>query len=213
MMNIFNHDNPEAIDNWLLSSAKDAKQWRRVCWILCFSLCMLVAALIFQSRKPPIVYVAEVSDSGQVRTVGKAEHEYNPQFEVIKYFLSSFVKNIRAIPTDAVVLKENYLSAYNFVTVKGKTILNSYAREYDPFKKYNQNIAVSINVSSVIVRSESTYQITWSEERYENGIKTKTERYTGLFTTVIQKPSTEEMVRVNPLGIYIDFFNLSKEIQ
>ena len=134
-------------------------------------------------------------------------------FLTIKYFLSSFVKNIRAVPTDPIVLKENYLSAYNFVTVKGKTVLNTYAREYDPFKKIKQNIAVSVTISSVIIRSDSTYQVTWDEERFENNIKASTERYIGLFTVVIQKPATEEVIRVNPLGLYIDFFNISKELQ
>jgi type IV secretion system protein TrbF len=201
-------------DNWHFSPSKEVKLWRRICWILAFILFLAVAGLIIQSKQPPVVYVVEVSDTGQVRNVGKAAYiEYQPQIETIKYFLSSFVKNIRAIPTDPIVLKESILNAYNFVTVKGKAVLNSYAREYDPFKKMKQNIAISVTVSSIIIRSDSVYQVEWYEERYDNGIKTSTERYVGLFTIIIQKPKTEDIIRANPLGIWVNFFNISKELQ
>ena len=77
-------DNPEIPDSWPFASNKDAKLWKLSCGVLSFILILAVTGLIIQSRRPPVVYVVEVSDMGQVRTVGKAEIlEYQPQFETI----------------------------------------------------------------------------------------------------------------------------------
>jgi len=210
----YNQDATSLLNNWLLGSSVEAKLWRRACVVLSFILFLTIVGLILQSKRYPTVYVVEVNEHGSVKLVGKATKLiYHPKLETIKYFLSLFINNIRSIPTDSIVLKENILNAYQFVTSKGKSILNNYTKEYDPFAKIKQIIAVSVTISSVIKRSESTYQVTWVEERFENGNQVTSERYSGLFNVVIKKPKTEKILKVNPLGIWIDFFNFSKEIK
>jgi len=209
----YNQDSTSLLNNWLLGSSVEARLWRRACVVLSFILCLTIVGLILQSKRYPTVYVVEVNEHGSVNVVGEATKlTYHPKLETIKYFLSLFVNNIRSIPTDSIVLKENILNAYQFVTPKGKSILNNYTKEYDPFAKIKKLIAVSVTILSVIKRSESTYQVTWVEERFENGSRATSERYSGLFNILIKKPKTDNILKVNPLGLWIDFFNISKEV-
>jgi type IV secretion system protein TrbF len=200
------------LDNWLHGSTIEAKLWRRACLVISFITCLAIIGLIIQSKRDPTVYVVEVTEHGSVKITGKAEMlDYHAQSAVLNYFLSDFVKNIRGVPTDAMVLKENLFTAYQFLTSNGKIILNAHFKEHDPFTKIKQNTTVTVSISNIIKRTESSYQVTWVEELLRNGVRAERERYSGLFTIIIQKPKTEDIIKVNPLGIWIDFLNFSKE--
>jgi type IV secretion system protein TrbF len=46
--------------------------------------------------------------------------------------LPRFLENVRAIPGDPVIVRQNCLAAYDFITDKGAVALNDYARTNDP---------------------------------------------------------------------------------
>ncbi len=73
-----------------------------------------------------------------------------------------------AIPADPVVVRQNWLAAYDFVTDKGAVALNDYARANDPFTKVGK-VQVAVDISSVIRASNDSFRIAWIERRYENG--------------------------------------------
>jgi type IV secretion system protein TrbF len=54
--------------------------------------------------------------------------------------------------------------------------------------------------------------VRWIERQYLDGALRTTERWTGIVTLVLQVPRTEERVRRNPLGIYVDALHWSREI-
>src|SRR3546814_8477855 len=58
----------------------------------------------------------------------------------------SFIRNVRALPLDPVVLRDHWLEAYDFASSRGATALNAYARERDPFSR--------VGKATVAVRSE-----------------------------------------------------------
>ena len=78
------------------------------------------------------------------------EHITDPQ---IAWHLARFIQEVRGIPADPVVLRQNWLDAYNYVTDKGALALNDYARTSDPFSKVGKN-QVSVDVASVIAALE-----------------------------------------------------------
>jgi type IV secretion system protein VirB5 len=71
---------------------------------------------------------------------------------------------------------------------------------------------VSVEITSVLARSPSTYQVQWRETTYDQGVATSSTNWTGLFTTKIQPPKNEQELRVNPLGIFITTFQWSREL-
>ncbi|ETR74022.1 MAG: Conjugal transfer protein [Candidatus Magnetoglobus multicellularis str. Araruama] len=180
-----------------------------------FVLCVTVLGMIYLANQSKIIpYIVEVDTSGSVRLVGKAEQvDYQPKLETIKYFLSLFVTEIRSIPADPVLLKKHFLNAYNFVTSKGRNLLNEYARQYDPFTKQKECV-ISVEISNVVKMSEISYQVQWIEQTFsKNGGMIEQNQYTGIFSITFSTPRDESVLQTNPLGLYIDFFNISKNLK
>ncbi len=52
----------------------------------------------------------------------------------------------------------------------------------------------------------------WIERRYENGALAATDRWTAILSIVLQPPGNEAQLRKNPLGIYVNGLNWSREL-
>ena len=123
-------------------------------------------------------YVVEVDRLGEVRAVGPALEAYQPSDAQIAHFLARFIENVRSLSIDPVIVRTNWLRAYDFVTDRGAQALNEYAREADPFTKIGSR-TVTAEVTSVVRASSDSFEIRWKENTYENGAIAKTERFTG----------------------------------
>ena len=89
--------------------------------------------------------------------------------------------------------------------------LNDYARSNDPFTRVGRQ-QVAVDVSSVIRASPDSFRVAWVERRYENGQLAETTRWTAILTIVVQTPRTPDALRKNPLGLFINAINWSKEL-
>ena len=69
-----------------------------------------------------------------------------------------------------------------------------------------------MDVSSVIRASPTSFRIAWTERRYQDGNLASTERWSAILTVVEQMPRTADALRKNPLGIYVNAINWSKEL-
>ena len=121
------------------------------------------------------------------------------------------VEQVRAIPADAIIVRQNWLRAYEFTTDRGAAALNDYARANDPFTKVGRQ-QIAVEVSSVIRASPDSFRVAWTERHFENGQLSTTERWTAILTVVIQPPRDAERLRANPLGIYINAISWSREM-
>ena len=115
------------------------------------------------------------------------------------------------LPADPIIVRQNWLRAYEFTTDRGATALNDYARCTDPFARVGKQ-QISVEVSSVIRASQDSFRVAWTERRYENGQLAGTERWTAILTIVIQPPRDAERLRRNPLGVFVTAINWSKEL-
>ncbi len=97
------------------------------------------------------------------------------------------------------------------VTQAGALALNDYARANDPFTKVGKQ-QVAVEVSSVIRASPDSFRVAWTERRYQDGSLASTERWSAILTIVVQTPRDAEKLRANPLGIYVNAINWSKEL-
>ena len=118
---------------------------------------------------------------------------------------------MRAIPADPIIVRENWLRAYDFTSDKGALALNDYARANDPFAKIGKE-QVAVDVASVIRASTDSFRVAWTERHFENGQLSSTERWTAILTIVIQPPRDAERLRANPLGIYVNAISWSREM-
>ena len=198
-------------DERIGSARVQARNWRMMAFGSLLLSGGLSAALVWQSTQGTITpYVVEVDRLGGAQAVTPATADFRPTDPQIAYHLSRFIENVRQIPADPIVLRQNWLHAYDFSTDKGALALNDYARVNDPFAKVGDT-QISVEVSSVIRASESSFRIAWIERRYANGQLAATERWTAILTIVLQQPRDAERLRKNPLGIFVNAINWSRE--
>ncbi len=173
---------------------------------------VLAAILLWLGRSASTTpYIVEVDPKGGARAVGPAAEVYKPSDAQIAFHLARFVDNVRSLSIDPVVVRQNWLKAYDVVTDKAAVTLNEYARENDPFAKVGRE-TVAVEVTSVVRASNSSFQVRWLERTFEGGAFRDTRHLTGLFSLVITPPKTVEAVRKNPLGIYVHTFNWSQDV-
>ncbi|MEL6416543.1 MAG: conjugal transfer protein TrbF [Pseudomonadota bacterium] len=190
-------------DQRIGSARVQAKNWRLMA-LGCLALSFATSgALIWRSLQSTVTpYVIEVDETGSARAVGPAAKSYDPSDAQIAHHLASFIADVRGLSSDAVVVRDNWLRAYDYVTDKAATTLNEYASANDPFADIGRK-SRTVDVVSVVRISDGSFQARWIEKTFENGALTEAKRYTGLFSIVSQTPTDAERLRANPLGIYV----------
>ena len=203
----------QAWDQRIGSARVQAKNWRTMAFG-CLSLALLVAGgLVWRSAQSIVTpYVVEVDNAGQVRAVGEVATPYKPSDAQIAHHLARFVTDVRSLSIDPIVVRQNWLEAYEYTTDRGAATLNDYARANDPFSRIGQS-SVAVQINSVVRASEASFQVRWTERRYVNGEAAGLERWTAVLAIVLQAPRTEERLRRNPLGIYVNGLSWSRELE
>ena len=199
-------------DERIGSARVQARNWRYMAFGCLILSAGFASALVWQSARGTVVpWVVEIDRHGEARAVESAVADYRPTDPQVAWHLARFIEQVRGLPSDPIVLRQNWLRAYEFTTDRGAVALNEYARSNDPFTRVGRQ-QVSVEVSSVIRASPDSFRVAWSEQHYENGQLSRTERWTAILTIVLQQPRTAERLRANPLGIYVNAISWSREM-
>ncbi len=199
-------------DDRIGSARVQARNWRLMAFG-CLLLALLMAGgLVWRSMQSIVTpYVVEVDNAGQVRAVGEAATPYRPSDAQTAHHIARFITLVRALSIDPVVVRENWLNAYDYTTDKGAAVLNDYARVNDPFTRIGKE-SVTVQITSVVRASDSSFSVRWTERRYVNGASAGLERWTAVVSIVHQPPRTEARLRQNPLGLYVNGLSWSREL-
>ncbi len=163
-------------DERIGSARLQARNWRLIAFGNLALAGGLGAALVWQATRGTIVpWVVQVDKLGEAQVVAPATSDYKPSDAQIAWYLARFIEQVRSVAVDPVIVRQNWLSAYDFVTDRGALALNDYARTSDPFANIGQT-QVAVDVSSVIRASPDSFRIAWVERRYENDALAATER-------------------------------------
>jgi type IV secretion system protein VirB5 len=202
----------QAWDDRIGSARVQARNWRLMAFGGLALSAALSGALVWQAARGSVTpWVVQVDKLGQAQAVAPAASGYRPTDPQIAWHLARFIEEVRAIPADPIVVRQNWLRAYDYTTDRGALALNEYARANDPFSKVGQ-VQVAVDVSSVIRASPDSFRVAWVERRYVDGTLAATERWTAILTTVLQPPRTAEQLQKNPLGVFVHAVNWSREL-
>jgi type IV secretion system protein VirB5 len=199
-------------DERIGSARAQAANWRLAAFGALGLSCLSVGGLIWQSSRSIVTpYVVEVDETGAARAVGPAIETYTPSDAQIAHALANFIRDVRSVSIDPVVVRENWLRAYDYATDRGAMALNDYARDNDPFRDVGRR-SVTVEVGSVVRATEDSFEIRWSEKTYASGQFEKQERFTAHLTVVMSPPRTAEALHKNPLGLFVHGVNWSKDL-
>ena len=202
----------QAWDERIGSARVQARNWRLMAFGSLALSCGLAGGLVWQSARGTITpWVVQVDRLGQAQAVAPASAGYRPSDPEIAWHLARFIEDVRSIPTDPVVLRQDWLRAYDYTSQGGALALNDYARTDDPFAKLGRE-QVSVDVSSVIRASPESFRVAWIERHYKDGALAETQRWSAIVTVSLQIPHEADRLRRNPLGLYVTALNWSKEL-
>jgi hypothetical protein len=102
-------------------------------------------------------------------------------------------------------------AAYDFASPRGAIFLGEYARSANPFGDIGDK-TVSVQVTSVVRASDTSFQVKWLENAFERGSLAGTSRWTAILTVTVKPPRNADTLRKNPLGLYVDAIDWSREL-
>jgi type IV secretion system protein VirB5 len=198
-------------DERIGSARVQARNWRIMALGGLLLSAGLSGGLLWQSIQSRVVpYVVEVDSLGEARAVAPLKEGYTPADPQIAWYLAHFIRNVRSVSLDPVLMRRNWLSAYDFVTGRGSRFLNDYARSAKPFRQIGER-TVSVEVTSVVRASERSFQVKWVETVYERGQVADVSHWTAILSVEVRQPDSADELRRNPLGLRIDSIDWSRE--
>lgn len=200
-------------DDRLGSARVQARNWRLMAFGGILLSAGLSGGLVWQSMQSRVVpYIVAVDHLGEARAVAPADRDYQPTDPQIAWFLSKFITDVRSISLDPVLMRQDWLSAYDFASARGARFLSAYARDANPFGEIGTR-TVLVQVTSVVRASERSFELKWTESEYERGSPAGSSHWTGILSVVRRPPLSAEILHRNPLGLYVDAIDWSQEIE
>ena len=201
-------------------------QASRTMWQLLALLCLLIAlaavggviAIGRQSKFIP--YVVQVNKLGEAVAVTRADIAGETDPRVVHASLASFINDLRMVTPDVALQRKAIFRAYAMLsnndpaTAKANQWFNG-SEASIPFKRAETQ-TVNVEIISVIPQSPETWQVDWLEKIYDRqGHLAEQPFKMRALLRIYNKPTspstTEEQIRNNPLGIYIQDFSWSKQ--
>lgn len=202
----------QAWDDRIGSARVQARNWRLAALGTLALAFVLASGLVWRSTQSFVTpYVVEMTSDGAVRAVGPATETYEPTEAQMAYHLAGFIRNTRGVSIDPVVVRQNWLVAYDYATDRAAATLNEYAREHDPFADVGRR-SVSVDVTSVVRSSDDSFTVRWRENAFRNGAEIGRETWTATLSVVLDPPRDADTLHRNPLGLYVHGINWSKDL-
>jgi type IV secretion system protein VirB5 len=170
---------------------------------------------LYQSTQVKLVpYIVEVDKLGTAAVAVYPQQIEYADPRVVRATLGSFVTSFRSITPDAVVQKQYIDRTYALLRTSDPATekINSWFRGNSPFERA-KTATVAIEVTNIVALSNQSYQIDWTEfERDRKGKETATRRFRGIATVTLTPPQDEEIIRLNPIGLYLRDFDWTAQL-
>ena len=198
-----------------IKQARDNAYWAVKACIVIIGICVIITALIATTYNYKTYVVRVDNATGQVETGGELKAtNYKPQEAEIKHFLSQFILDTRTVPLDPVAYKNNVDRATHFLTNESSNKLSAMIKNDDPRAKLGR-LTVLPTIKSIQLQpgSNATYQVRWTEEEFSlSGTSTnRINNYVALFSVIVDPPTKESELLINPLGLKIKDLTISIE--
>lgn len=206
-------------NDYLAAQVASRKLWQTMtCLSLLIALVAVFGCVYNCTKSKYIPYVIEVDKLGHVApTSGPLEISTFDNQRVIQATLADFIEQARTVTPDVSIQRKLIFKLYDKMnpsdpaTMKMNDFLNG-DPDKNPYKRAETEM-VNVEITSVLAQSEHTFQIEWDEStRSRNGALKSKAHWKALITVYIvdSRDFTEEMIRKNPAGIFIENFSWTK---
>jgi type IV secretory pathway TrbF-like protein/predicted MFS family arabinose efflux permease len=197
---------PATSRDWFDAVERQATRWR-LAGLGSASLTALLGlslaiSVVRANVLPPAVVMARRDEL--IAALPKIEN--TPSDAQIAYALGDFIKDVRSLSADPVVVRANWTDALDHVTTRAAQALDAYARDETPFDKIGRR-TVTVLVTKVVRTGQDTFEVRWEEQIVENSVAVRREHFMAAISLAFSSPNTSGSISRNPLGLYVDRFS------
>jgi type IV secretion system protein VirB5 len=190
-----------------------AKNWRAAAFLFGVICLASVAGMVVIAKQARVVpYVVAVDSVGRVASVGMAEQASVGDDRMKRAAIYQWTSDWRLVTIDGIAQRKAIDRVYAMIgsgTPAQLVISDFYSK--DPPQTRSQTQTVDVDVKAVFATSDRTYEVEWTEvTRNLAGQIQSEERWKGSLTIVVNPPTEERLIRINPLGVYVTNASWSK---
>jgi type IV secretion system protein TrbF len=187
--------------------ARGKRNWQLMAFGLLGLFAIVVVAFVGLAAETRITpYVVEVDKLGRATAFGPAEQTALSDPRIVAATLALFIRNVRAVSSDAVVERELLYRAYANTAGKARDFLDDYFSqpEHDP-RLLGQRFTRLVEVGAILpVPGSAVWRVQWTERERPVFVGASREAaWEGYLTVRVRRPRTASVVEDNPLGIYV----------
>jgi len=211
LSNPFQKGQDKAYADILLHVTKEVNLWRRltIVHILLFAVA-LILFFVSISQQKTIPVLVNVLPSGESQYLGEVRQNGSIQVPdaAILFQIRTFISNIRSISTDYEVVYNNIDDCFQMAAANYAPVMRQFILDDSPFDLIGK-IRRSVDIESVLHVTGHSYQVNWSETVIEPSSNPKKTKYRAVVTIRLINP-TDATIKRNPLGIYIENFEMAE---
>jgi type IV secretory pathway TrbF-like protein len=192
------------------SDARRAYHWRLCAFlqaVVALGLVVIVTIQAMEKQYAPVI----LRDNGyDITALGTPNPHWQPTDGHIVDELHRLIETIRGRTTDAQADRRMWQRMYDRSTVNGRTQLG---QAYDELQKVPEKGRIQVDIISTNKLSDHSFDIRWDERRHDANTSWtgKIWRFRGVFTVVIELPTTLAVWQQNPKAVWIDGWNIGRE--
>jgi type IV secretion system protein TrbF len=206
------NNNLKEFDEFIGESRRRERAWRRVSFVLLSFLLASALGWLYVSSLPKAVpYVIEVQPWGESKYMGNIGEAQANGIAISdaswRYYLRKFIEYTREISPDRQVTLTNLGEAYSMVTQTGSGVLTNMLKSENAFSKIGGDHR-DVRLETLIKVTAKSWQADWVEVVSDaSGDQKGSVRKRGIYT-VLQTQADEKQIKSNPLGIFVDSFQI-----
>jgi len=209
--NPFQKGQDRAYADILLHVTGESKLWRRLTaahvFLFAVALILFFTAIRRQNTVPVLVNVMPSGESqylGEVRQNGPLQV---PESAIL-FDVRAFVTKIRSVSTDYYVVYNNIDDCFQMSETKYTPVMRNMLLADSPFELVGK-FRRTVEIESVLHVTGRSYQVNWTETVFEPSSNPKKTKFRAVVTVLLKNP-TDATIKRNPLGIYIENFEMTE---
>jgi len=209
--NPFHEGQDKAYADILADRIKEAQTWRKSTLV---NIGLFIVAIILFwyaiSRQQVIPVLINVMPSGESQYLGEVRQTGSIQVPeaAIHYQIRTFISNYRSVSTDYQIVYRNIDDCFFMVTPNYSPIFRQLLLDNSPFALVGK-IRRTVEIESLLLITGRSYTVNWTETVYDTSANHTTAKMRAVVTIRLVTP-TDATIKRNPLGIYIESFEMTE---
>jgi type IV secretion system protein TrbF len=205
------HDGDKAYADILADKMKESQTWRKLTLVnVCLFFVSLILFFYSVNQQKTVPVLINVMPSGESQYLGEVRQTGSVQVPeaAIHFQIRTFILNFRTISTDYQIVYSNIDDCFAMTDSGYAPIFRQSLLDDSPFSLVGK-IRRTVEIESILLITGRSYNVNWTESSYDTSGNHSTAKMRAVVTVRLVTP-TDATIKRNPLGIYIENFEMTE---